>query len=334
VELRPREEEADGAEETRDRRHEDGPHAEILREAGRVNRPGAAVGDQREVARVAPLLGRDRPQRPRHPRVRDPVDPTRRLEEGQTERLGDAAHRLLGQLRGDRDLPVGDRAGGHVAEDDVCVGDRWLDAAAPVAGRARVGARAARPDLEAASRIDPGDAAASRADLGDVDRRDSQQLTGAADQAASGGHRAADLVLAATRDRAVLDQRRLGRRAAHVEGEQIADSELLPHPAGCHDARRRPRLEREDRPLLRVGGGHHAAGRLHDLERPFDPDPSRPVRIRSMYEDISGRTYALTTVVAERSYSRCSRRISLESETFASGSSSARIAAKRCSCSG
>ena len=44
------------------------------------------------------------------------------------------------------------------------------------------------------------------------------------------------------------------------------------------------------------------------------PISSRPVRIRSRYDDISGRTYALTTVVAVRSYSRCSRRISLESE--------------------
>ena len=38
--------------------------------------------------------------------------------------------------------------------------------------------------------------------------------------------------------------------------------------------------------------------------------------------------------VAERSYSRCSRRISLESETVASGSSSARISPTRSSCSG
>ena len=51
--------------------------------------------------------------------------------------------------------------------------------------------------------------------------------------------------------------------------------------------------------------------------------PSSPVRIRSMYDDISGRTYALTTVVADRSYSRCSRRISLESEIVGAGSSSA-----------
>ena len=64
------------------------------------------------------------------------------------------------------------------------------------------------------------------------------------------------------------------------------------------------------------------------------PISSSPVRIRSRYDDISGRTYALTTVVAVRSYSRCSRRISLESEIVASGSSSARIAPARCSCAG
>ena len=67
---------------------------------------------------------------------------------------------------------------------------------------------------------------------------------------------------------------------------------------------------------------------------PSRPIPSRPVRMRSRYEPISGRTYAFTTVVAERSYSRCSRRISDESEMLASGSSSARIAPSRCSCSG
>ena len=64
---------------------------------------------------------------------------------------------------------------------------------------------------------------------------------------------------------------------------------------------------------------------------PSRPSSSRPVRIRSTYDDISGRTYALTTVVAERSYSRCSRRIALESEIVAPGSSSARISPARSS---
>ena len=174
--------------------------------------------------------------------------------------------------------------GRHVAEDDVRVGHRRLDPSAPVAGRARIGARAARTDLESACRIEPGDAAASCADLGDVDRRDPQQLACAADQPASGRHRAADLVLAAARDGAVLDQRRLRGRAAHVEGEQVVDAELLAHPAGGDDTGCGTRLEREDRPLLRVVRGHHAAGGLHDLERPIDPDPveagPNPVDVR------------------------------------------------------
>ena len=53
-----------------------------------------------------------------------------------------------------------------------------------------------------------------------------------------------------------------------------------------------------------------------------------------MYEDISGRTYAFTTVVAVRSYSRCSRRISLDSEIVTPGSSSVRIRPRMRSCSG
>ena len=70
---------------------------------------------------------------------------------------------------------------------------------------------------------------------------------------------AADLVLAAARDGAVLDQRRLRGRAAHVEGEQVVDAELLAHPAGGDDTGCGTRFEREDRPLLRVVRGHHAA---------------------------------------------------------------------------
>ena len=70
------------------------------------------------------------------------------------------------------------------------------------------------------------------------------------------------------------------------------------------------------------------------------PARSSPLRIPATYSRISGRTYALTTVVAERSYSRCSRRISLDSETATPGSSARRISpscsswsAKRYECS-
>ena len=86
VELGPREQQPDRAEEARERRDENGRGAELLGEPARVHRTGAAVGDQREVARVATLLRRDRAQRPGHAGVRDPVDPVGRLEHRQPER--------------------------------------------------------------------------------------------------------------------------------------------------------------------------------------------------------------------------------------------------------
>jgi hypothetical protein len=45
----------------------------------------------------------------------------------------------------------------------------------------------------------------------------------------------------------VLDQRRLGGRAAHVERDRILDSEPLRHPERGNDAGGGPRLEREHR---------------------------------------------------------------------------------------
>ena len=254
VELRPGEEEADGAEETGDRRDENRADAEVLREPARVDRAGAAVGDQRELARIAALLGGDRAQRTHHPRVRDPVDPARGLEHGQAERPGDAADRLFGQLARDLDLAVRNGALGDEAEHDVGVGHRRLDPTASVAGRPGIGARAARADLEPAGRVDPRDAAAAGADLGDVDRGDPQQLARTADQPAARGHRAADLVLAAARDRAVLDQRRLRGRAAHVERDHVREPELLGDAAGGDHSRGRAGLEREDGLQLRVVG--------------------------------------------------------------------------------
>ena len=100
-----------------------------------MNGPGAAVGNEREVTRVAALLGRDRPQGPGHAGVRDAVDAVGRLEHGQPERICDARHGFLGELPPDCDLTVGDRSGGHEPEHDVRVGDRRLDPPAAVARR-------------------------------------------------------------------------------------------------------------------------------------------------------------------------------------------------------
>ena len=68
--------------------------AELGRERGGVDRAGAAVGDEDEIARVAAALGRDGAQRAHHRGVREAVDPARRLEHREPERLGDAADRV------------------------------------------------------------------------------------------------------------------------------------------------------------------------------------------------------------------------------------------------
>ena len=63
-----------------------------------------------------------------------------------------------------------------MAEHDQRVGQRRLAAAAAVAGRPGIGARALRADLEHAAELHRGDAAAARADGLDVDGVGAQRM--------------------------------------------------------------------------------------------------------------------------------------------------------------
>ena len=81
-------------------------------------------------------------------------------------------------------------------------------AAAAVAGRAGIGAGAARPDLQRAGVVEPGDAAAAGADHLDVDHRHPHRIAG--DDALGGEGRPAG-----------LDQRHIGAGAADIEGDEI-----------------------------------------------------------------------------------------------------------------
>ena len=64
---------------------------------------------------------------------------------------------------------------GKTPKHQVGVGDGGLGAAAAIAGRARQGAGAARPDLERAAGVDKGNAAAACAYRVDVDHRQAQR---------------------------------------------------------------------------------------------------------------------------------------------------------------
>ena len=103
----------------------------------------------------------------------------------------------------------------EAAEHDVGVGDGRLGAAAAVADRAGIGAGALRADLQGADFVDPGDAAAAGADFDDVDHRHHDRMAAGV---------AADVIAWRHGRLAVADQAGLGGRAAHVEGDDVADS--------------------------------------------------------------------------------------------------------------
>ena len=98
-------------------------------------------------------------------------------------------------------------------------------------------------DLQAARAVYPGDAAAARGHFGDVDGRHAQHVAGAAQQAVTGVHAAADLVLGRQQHLAALDDGRLGGGATHVEADQLGLAEAGAHLGRADHARGRPRLD-------------------------------------------------------------------------------------------
>ena len=120
------------------RRHDHRERAHQLRDGVRVERAGAAVGDEREVARVVAALHRDEPQRAGHVLVDDREDPLGRLLDGargRSRRRSSARPRAPRRRRGVISPPSS--CGGRWPSTtfaSVTVG--WL-AAPAVRGRAR-----------------------------------------------------------------------------------------------------------------------------------------------------------------------------------------------------
>ena len=81
----------------------------------------------------------------------------------------------------------------------------------------------------------------------------------------------ADLVLARAYRLAVLDDRRLGGGAAHVERDQVSAAGEAAEVAARHHARRGAGLDQVRRLAPRRLGRERAAARLHHLELGADP---------------------------------------------------------------
>jgi hypothetical protein len=142
-------------------------------------------------------------------------------------------------------------------EHEIGVGHRGLGAAAAVAGGTRIGAGAHRADMQAAALVAPGERAAARADLDDVDHRQLHRLA---------GELVADHVALLDRRQAVGDQRGLGGGAAHVEADGARDAEAAGKMAGADHAGDGARLHHRDRLAARLRDRHGAAVRAHDRD--------------------------------------------------------------------
>ena len=152
---------------------------------------------------------------------------------------------------------AGEVVGIDVAEDKRGIRDGRFLAAPSIAGGARLRAGRLRPHAKPASLVEPGDAAATRAEGVDVDHRHPHREV-------------VDHPFRSEHGLPGLDQRYVAARATDVDRDEILDSGRLADDTRADDARRRAGEEEAHRPLPRDRGGEDAAARLHDLQRRGD----------------------------------------------------------------
>ena len=161
----------------------------------------------------------------------------------------------------------------EVAEHEVGVGHgrlacrRGRSRPGPGSAPARVGA-----DLQQAERVDARDRAAAGADLDHVDRPD---LTGSPEPRLKRYTRSTSNSCAISGSPS-LDHAQLGRRAAHVEREQVGDRRRPSRRRGRERARRPGPTRAGARGSARPSShGGDAAAREHDVQRPAEARAAR-----------------------------------------------------------
>jgi hypothetical protein len=181
----------------------------------------AAEGDESIFPGIAAALARDRLDRADHVRGGDQIGAPGSLLGAHAEGSGDALfddRPRLGRIEPDR--ATDQMVGVQIAEDDICVGQGGLGAAAVVAYRTRSSARTLRPDLHCTAGINPDKGPAPSAYLCKVDGRNLQRIARTRQQARADHDPAADRVFERVAQRAVLDDRGLGRGPAHVDWDR------------------------------------------------------------------------------------------------------------------
>jgi hypothetical protein len=197
------------------------------------------------------------------------VDPPRDLRGGQAHPARQPLDGGLGGREVDAHLAPREVIGVEIAEQEVGVRDRGIRSPEAIGGRTGLGARAPRAHLEQPDLVDLGDAAAARADLDQLDGGDADGQARALDEAPL----ARGLEAVRGQGLAAVHEGELRRRAAHVEGEEIAAAVRRAEEGGGDGAGGRARLEHRDGGALGLGDVGEPAAREHEQERRGDAEP-------------------------------------------------------------
>jgi hypothetical protein len=238
--------------------------AQQARDLDRVRRAGAAERDHREAPRVLALLDDVDARRGGHVLGHHAVHAPGRLDGGKAEAGADRGERALGRPLVEPHAAAEKEFRVVIAEQQIGVGHGRLAAAAAIAHGSRIGTRRARPDAQQAVLGDRRDRAAAGADLDHVDDRQLQGQPGAALEAVHAGGLHHRRNLGAGR----FDQRRLGRRAAHVERDHLGLAGGGAEEGGRERAAGRPAFEQQYRQGARDCGRDEASRRMHQPQRP------------------------------------------------------------------
>ena len=274
-------EQAQGAEHAGHRRHE---HPADLQRAGDLHAEHgsvAAEGREHEVPRVPPAVRGDRLHGPGHGGAGEGEHPVRGFRQGAVQRPGHLLfedgkrlRRVQGQAPADQVTRV------QVADGDQRIGKRRIHSAQVVAHRTGYGPGALRAHARMAHAVDPADAAAPGPDLGDVDKGELDGIAAALDQLARQVDPATHLELGRLGRLAAFDHGRLGRRAAHVEGDQVVEPRAAGEAGAGHDPGGGTRFHHAGGFAPGRLDGHDAAARLHDVNRTVDAQRPKPVQQR------------------------------------------------------
>ncbi len=256
-------EEAKGRTDARIRRDKQARGAQLPGETVRVNRACPAKGGDGDDLRVPPFFRDVRFCGPRHGLVNEIMDAPDGLLVGYPEGLGNPLlNPTSGRFPVEPHLSPEEVVLVEIPQKQVGVGNARVDPSPGVAEGSGVRARALRAHLERAHPAYPCDAAATRANLHQVDDRH-------LDGEPAPFHESLDAAYLEGRHDAgdpLLDQTRFGRRSAHVKAEHFGDIEVFAIVLTCYDRSGRTRL---DDPHWKLSGGFdggYTAAREHDEE--------------------------------------------------------------------